>query len=477
MYMKLAVPRAGGLPLVGNLPSLLRDPLATLRRASAVGDVSRLEFGLFDAVTLHHPEHADHVLRKAQRNYPKGGPYWSSIRDLLGNGLPTSTGAFWLRQRRMMQPQFHRRRLEGLSMLVADALDRSLTFNDVGRDFRVLDIGARMPHLTMNAFSASMFGAETSPRDSKAIQSALSPALDHIFRGMLVKAVPQWVPLPGRRRFQGLVDQLRQILRGMIQRRRHAISHSPDPEEHDDLLALMIHAVDEDTGEGMTEQQLLDEVCSLYLAGYETTATGLQWALYFLTTHPEHWERLREETDAVLRGRVPRFDDLRRLRYARWTMQEALRLNPPAWWTPRVAQEDDEIGGYRIEAGTIVAPVTYTIHRHPAMWVNPETFDPLRFEPERVAGRHPLAWMAFGAGAHRCIGQELSLMEGTMALALMTQRFDLQSVGHVTRPKLSTVIRASNGVRVKIRHRRLRSRATLGRPHFVASDSSSQIPI
>lgn len=475
--MQRAVPRAGGLPLVGSLPGLLRDPLATLRRASAVGDVCRLGFGLFDAVTLHHPEHADYVLRKNQRNYPKGGPYWASLRDLLGNGLPTSEGAFWLRQRRMMQPQFHRRRLEGLTTLVTDALDRSLSFDDVGRDFSVVDIGARMPHLTMNVISATMFGGETSHRDSAAIQETLGFAIDHIFRGMLVKAVPEWVPVPGRRRFQAAVDGLHQILRRIIERRRQAIQQSQGIDEHDDLLALMVQAVDEDTGRGMTERQLLDEVTSLYLAGYETTATGLQWALHYLTTHPEHWERLREEADSVLRGREPRFDDLRRLRYARWAIQESLRLNPPAWWLPRVAQEDDEIGGYAIEAGTIVAPVTYTIHRHPALWVRPETFDPERFEPERVAGRHPMSWLAFGAGARRCIGQELSMMEATMALAMMSRRFELQSIGHVTQPRLSTVIRASNGVKVKIRRRRAPTRAQVGLPTLVASDSSSQIPL
>jgi len=433
---------------VGALPSFIRDPLATLRRAAEKGDVCHLELGFADVVTLNHPEHADHVLRRHQRNYPKGGSYWAGVRGILGKGLPTSEGSLWLRQRRMMQPHFHRQRLEALTSLIVDALDRSLRWSDIDTSFQVLDIGARMPLLTMNVVSAAMLGSRTSSARAAAFGREFDFAIDHIFRGMLAQVLPRWVPIPGRQRFGQAVDRMHRLLMEVIETRRRETTESAD------LLAMLIAATDDETGEGMSDEQLLDEVTSLFLAGYETTASGLQWALHFLAEHPWDLACLRDEVDATLRGAPPRFDDLPSLRYARWVIQEALRLYPPAWWLPRVATEDDEIGGFPIPAGTMVAPIVYTIQRHPEIWPQPERFDPERHDRARAAARHPLAWMPFGAGLRQCIGRELALMEATMALAMITQRYEIESVGHVTRARLHTVIRPANGVVLRVRRRR-----------------------
>ena len=185
--MPSAVPSVDGLPLFGNLPRFLHDPLGTLRRAAAVGDVSRLRLGFADAVTLHHPEHAHHVLRQHQRTYPKGGAYWASIRGLLGNGLPATEGDLWLRQRRMMQPQFHRQRLQALANLVVNAVDQALSWHDIDDDWSVIDVGARMPHLTMNVVSAAMLGTRTSTAQAQAIAIEFDYAVEHIFRGMVAQ--------------------------------------------------------------------------------------------------------------------------------------------------------------------------------------------------------------------------------------------------------------------------------------------------
>lgn len=442
-----SIPRAGGLPLIGSLPGFVRDPLGLLRRSAQLGDVSRLELGLLDAILLHHPDHVDHVFRLHHRRYIKEGPFWTSVRALLGNGLPTSSGDEWRRHRRMMQPQFHRRRLEGLTTLVIDALEESLDWDDVESSWQVLDIGARMPHLTMNVVSAAILGSHGSRGRAQAVAEALSIATDHLFRAMLVHRLPSWLPLPGRGRYeQAIADMRREGLRLIEDRRRQL-------HEGDDLLGLLIEATDEETGEGMTDAQLLDETMSMLLAGYETTSTGLQWCLHLLTQHPEQLGRLREECDAVLRGRSPRAEDLRKLRYARWVMQEALRLYPSQWWLPRMAAEDDEIGGHAIPKGAIVAPVMYTVHRHPEFWPDPERFDPERFDPARAAGRHPMAWVPFGAGPRKCIGQELALMEATLALAMITQRFELEASGHEVRPEVKISLRPADGVRLRIRRR------------------------
>jgi cytochrome P450 len=459
-----SIPRAGGIPLFGALPSFLRDPLALLRRAREAGDVSRLELGFLDAVTLHHPDHFDHVFRAHHRNYLKEGPFWDGVRDVVGNGLPTSGGEEWRLHRRMMQPQFHRQRLMALATLVIDALDESLDWNDVNRSWQTIDVGGRMPHLTMNVVSAAILGSHASRTRAQAVAREATFMNEHIFRAMITHRLPRWLPLPGRDRFAQAKATMRREVQGLIDERRQA-------DEGDDLLRLLIAATDHETGAQMDDEQLIDETTSLLLAGYETTATGLQWCLHLLAEHPELLGRLREECDAVLRGRSPRPEDLRRLTYARWTMQEALRLYPPVWWLPRMAAEDDEIGGYAIAKDTIVAPVMYTVHRHPELWPDAERFDPERFAPERSEGRHPLAWVPFGAGPRKCIGQELSLMESTLALAMIVQRFELASSGHVVRPAVNTVLRPADGVWLRIR-RRQPARRTLGldpRP----SDSSS----
>lgn len=462
-----SIPRAGGLPLFGALPSFIRDPLALLRRAREAGDVSRLELGLLDVVTLHHPDHFDHVLRAHHRKYCKEGPFWDGVRSVLGNGLPTSSGEEWLLHRRMMQPQFHRRRLMALTNVVIDALDESLDWDDVSSTWQTLDVGSRMPYLTMNVVSAAVLGSHASRARAQAIAREIHVVSAHAFRAMVMHRLPSWLPLPGRERFARANATLHREVQRVIDERRRR------DDEGDDLLGLLIAATDE-TGVGMTDQQLVDQTASLLLAGYETTAVGLQWSLQFLAEHPEQLGRLREECDAVLRGRLPRPDDLRRLTYARWVMQEALRLQPPSWWLPRMAAEDDEIGGYAIMKGSIVAPVVATVHRHPELWPGPDRFDPERFSPDRAAGRHPLAWVPFGAGPHKCIGQELSLMEATLALAMITQRYDLASAGHVARPKIDTMLRPADAVRLRIR-RRQPVRRTLGLDPRPSESSSAMM--
>jgi cytochrome P450 len=460
-----SIPRAGGLPLLGALPSFLRDPLALLRRAREVGDVSRLELGFLDAVTLHHPDHFDRVFRTHHRNYLKEGPFWDGVRAVIGNGLPTSSGEEWRLHRRMMQPQFHRQRLTALATLVIDALDEALDWDDVRSSWQTLDIGSRMPHLTMNVVSAAVLGSHASRARAQVVARELAFMSEHTFRAMLTHRLPRWMPLPGRDRFtQAKIAIRREVQRIIDERRRRAA-------EGDDLLGLLIASTDDETGAQMNDEQLVDETTSLLLAGFDTTSTALQWCLHLLVEHPEVLGRLREECDAVLRGRTPRPEDVRRLAYARWVMQEAMRMYPPVWWLPRMAAEDDEIDGHAIPKGTIVAPVMYTVHRHPDFWPDADRFDPERFSPERSVGRHPLAWVPFGAGPRKCIGQELSLMESTFALAMITQRFELASAGCVPRPKMESTMHPADGVMLRIR-RRQPARRTLGldpRP----SDSSS----
>lgn len=448
--MNSTVPSFSSAPVVGILPRFIYDPFGTFERARSAGNLNRLDLKFFDIIAIHNPETASHVLRENQRNYEKGGPFWSSVSMLIGEGLPVSNGELWRRQRRMMQPQFSRTRLEGLAPLVVEALEESLAWPDVTNSWQVLPIGDRMPHLAMNVVSATILGKRTSTSEAEVVTRNMDYAVQHLFRAMLTNELPRWLPIPGRKRFQEVVTELQQSMTALIEERRLRPARGSD-----DLLSMLVEAIDDETKEGMTSTQIRDEAMSLFLAGHETTATGLQWSLHFLGTHPEHLGRLREEVDKALGEAPPNFADLPKLGYARWIMQESLRLYPPIWWLPRVAVADDEIEGHSIPAGARIAPITYTIQRHPDFWSNANEFDPERFDTARSAGRHPLAWLPFGAGPRKCIGESLSMLESQLALAMLVQRYDIETPAHDPMPPaLSAVIRPKHSIMLRIRRRR-----------------------
>lgn len=214
---------------------------------------------------------------------------------------------------------------------------------------------------------------------------------------------------------------------------------------------MLINMVDEESGERMTKKQIRDELLTIFVAGYETTSITLAWSGYYLAGQPEIQQKVRAEVDHVLAGRVPTFADLPQLTYTRRVLQEALRLRSPAWFFARQTAEDDVIDGRFIPAGSLVMPLLYSTHRHPAVWDRPEQFDPDRFTPERTAARHRFAWTPFGAGQHMCIGREFALMEGQMALALLLQRFQFAPVAdYVPRLQLTSTMRTKDGILVNV---------------------------
>jgi cytochrome P450 len=217
---------------------------------------------------------------------------------------------------------------------------------------------------------------------------------------------------------------------------------------------MLLDMVDDETGEGMTDKQLHDEVTTLFLAGYETTSVALSWAFDFLSQHPDMMRKLQVEVDLVLGDRLPTMADLHQMPYSRMILQETLRIRPPAWQVMRTAVEDDEIDGYPIKAGTNIVALMYMCHFHPDEWTDPETFDPERFSPERSESRHKLAWMPFGAGQRLCIGKDFAMMEGQLALAMVAQRYQITKTSE--RPaeqQLAATLRPKGGVVVKLEKR------------------------
>jgi len=412
------------------------------------GDVVRLRMGgVFVSHLLLHPDAVKRVLQDAHAQYGKVPWYNEKLKAVIGEGLFTSEGSLWLRQRRLAQPAFHRQRLALLGTVITDEVGRMLRRWQTYVDFaQPLEVRAEMMRLTMAVVARALLGSEVR-QEADEIGRAIDVSIDYTFRRMQSYFdLPGRLPLPSTRRFQGALAVLDRIVYRIIQERRAS------GEARDDLLDMLMSARDEETGEGMSDRQVHDEAMTIFLAGHETTAVALTWTWYLLSRTPQVLERLRAELDRVLAGRTPTVEDLPRLAYTEMVIQEALRLYPPAWLLSRRAMEDDEIAGFHIPAHTTVYLCPFITHRHPDFWENPEGVDPDRFSPERSAGRPRYAYFPFGGGPRQCIGNGFAMMEAQLALAMMAQRYRLelapgQSV--LLDPKIT--LRPRDGLMMRVR--------------------------
>jgi cytochrome P450 len=363
---------------------------------------------------LTHPEHIRDVLVTHQKQFRRGrGLERTTI--LLGQGLLTSEGDFHLRQRRMMQPAFHRQRIAGHAQTMADYADRHIadwqddSVRDVWRDFNAL---------TLAIAGKTLFDSDVEG-DTGAISAALNASLD-AFR-LAVLPGGQFLthlPIPAARRFKAARAKLDAIIYRII------AEHRASPVERSDLMAMLLAATDDEgDGGGMTDAQVRDEAVTILLAGHETTATALTWTSWLLASNPDVAARLEAEVDAALGGRLPTMDDLPRLGYARQVFAEAMRLYPPAYTLGHRAVGEYDVGGYRFPKRTVFLLPQYVVHRDPRWWPDPERFDPDRFAPGADASRPKFAYFPFSAGPRQCIGEPFAWMEGVMVLATLVRRW------------------------------------------------------
>lgn len=420
------LPLAPPLPTrnaLGHLKDMRADPVALFLRAfNELGDTARLRFAHLTFTCAFHPRDVERVLRDNVANYTKHSPGYEKLKILLGNGLVTSTGDFWLRQRRIAQPAFHRRRIEGFAdTMVVAGLDMGERWRSFAREGSVVDVHQEMMKVTLRIAGETLLSHDPSA-EADEIGEALTLGL-HYFDESLHSLVPffERVPLPRNLRAQRALKKLDDIVRGIITERRRTAPKN-------DLLSLLMDARHDETGEGMTDDQLRDEVMTMFLAGHETTANALSWTLALLSLHPHAARRLERELDEVLEGRPPTLADLPSLVYTSQVLKESMRLFPPVWLMGRRAHDDDELGGYRVPKGSYVFVSQHVTHRHPAFWENPEGFDPDRFAPERLAeekerGRPKYAYFPFSGGPRQCIGNYMAEMEAQLLLATMLQRY------------------------------------------------------
>jgi cytochrome P450 len=423
------------------------DPLDYLLASfRTFGDVVCTRAVPFRSLFLAHPDHIKHVLQDNARNYVKGIVI-AKLKVLIGEGLFTSEGDFWRRQRRLSQPAFHRDRLAGFATAMTETTAAMLDdWAPRARSGAPFDVAADMSALTLGIVGRALFS-----RVLDAEADEVGPALMETLAIVNERAIrflpaPTWWPSRTNRRLRRAIAVLDRVVYDIIEARRRTGEQPRDP------LAMLLLARDEETGAGMTDRQLRDEVMTFLLAGHETTAVALTWTWYLLDRNPDVAERLRAEVGAAIGTRTPTLEDLPRLRYVRMVVEEAMRLYPPVWGFMRQALGEDRVGGYRIPKNSVVTISPYVTHRHPAFWDDPERFDPERFRPERGNGRPRFAYLPFSGGPRLCIGNEFALMEAQLVVAMTVQRYRLHLVpGTRVEPESRLTLRPRGGLPMAVR--------------------------
>ncbi|MCE7935225.1 MAG: cytochrome P450 [Chlorobi bacterium CHB2] len=432
-----------GRPLVGVLPQMRRRPLQFMAElARTHGDAVQVKIAHLQACLLSHPDLVEEVLVTQNRKFIKP-LLLKQAAQVLGNGLLTSDGEFWLRQRRLAQPAFHRDRIAGYAELMATFSDQ---MTDRWRSGQAMDIHEEMMGLTLKVVARALFGADVSGQ-TEAVGRALDLAMQRFTERLSLMRLFDQLPLPRNIRFRQRQRELDAIIYGMIEARRNSQA------EADDLLSMLLHAQDTD-GSQMTDQQLHDEVITLFLAGHETTAIALSWTWMLLANHPEAEARLHEELDRVLGSRPPTFADIPNLPWTEMVVKESMRLYPPAWRVGRQALEDCTIGGYHIPKGMQVVASQWVIHRDPRWYARPNDFLPERWQGDLARQLPKFAYFPFGGGPRRCIGDEFAKMEAVLILAAVARRFRITLVPNQQIDYFPSItLRPKHGIQVRVEPR------------------------
>jgi len=418
-----------GWPLVGNTLEFARDPLAMFTRLSQQYErVVRIEIGGRKQFVALRPEDVKYVLQENNRNYVRS-PAFQVLKLFLGEGLLTSDGDFWRQQRRLAQPAFHRQKL---AILAQTMVEEATTWVDeiAQQDLsKPVNVSQSLMDVTMRIVCKTLFGTDVVGR-----LDGLSHALETInflANQMLLNPIrlPRSWPTPNNIRYQRSSALADNLIYGFIANRRQT------GESRDDLLDMLLNAVDEETGAGMSDKQLRDECVTLFSAGHETTAVSMAWTLYLLAQHPDIMAKVRAEAEQHLGDMAsqPAPEAFRALTYTQQVIQESMRLYPPAWALSRMAVADDQLGPHRVPAGDTVLMSPYLLHHDPRNWDQPEVFDPERFAPDRSDGprgkeRHAYAYLPFGGGPRLCIGNQFALMEMQIMLGLFARVFTVETL-------------------------------------------------
>lgn len=433
------------MPLSGLL-AYRKGPLPFFQNLAAqYGDISYFRLGPQEAFFVNHPDYIRDVLVTNSAVFHKGLALQRAKR-LLGEGLLTSEDDFHRRQRRLAQPAFHRARIASYAGVMTDYASET---EALWQDGDTVDVSAEMMRLTLGIVGKTLFDADV-VSDAQEVGEAMTVVMD-IFNTITIPffELLEKLPLPQLRRFDSAKVKLDAIIYRLIEERRRS------GEDRGDLLSMLLLAQDTEVdGGAMTNEQLRDELMTIFLAGHETTANALTWTWYLLSQNPAAEAGLHEELDRVLGDRVPAFDDVGKLKYTEMVLAESMRLYPPAWALGRLAMKDFEIGGYRVPAKSLVLMSQFVMHRDPRYFADPLKFEPGRWTPAARDSRPQFSYFPFGGGPRRCIGEGFAWMEGILLIASLAQRWQLRLVAnHPVALKPVITLRPKHGMRMIVTKR------------------------
>lgn len=438
----LGSPVPGDIPLLGHAPALLRDPLGFVASLPAHGALVRLRLGRQPVVAVCDPELTRKVLLD-DRTFDKGGPLFERVQELLGNGLGTCPHQLHRRQRRLCQPAFQQERLRAYLAVMAAETQAAV---DSWHDGQVIDVTTEMMTLTARAAVATMFSSALPSAAVDLVVADFTTLLDAFIRRVITPQPLLNLPTPANRRYNRALNRLRGTVAKIIAVRR------AEGGDHGDLLSALMAATDRGTSSGLSDTELADQVLTFFIAGTEPTAATVAFAVHLLATHPQAENSTRAEADRVLHGRPVTFEHLPALTQAARVITETLRLYPPGWLFTRTVVHDTELGGTFLPAGATLAYSPYLIQRRPDLYIDPDRFAPDRWlhtRPDRAA------YVPFGAGPRKCIGERFALIEAVVALVSIISRWRLIPLSDKPlRIGLSTTISPS-GLRMRVTDRGL----------------------
>src|SRR5262245_3331901 len=438
-------PGPKGSLIMGVMRDYNRDTFGFIKRCRDYGDIVHTRFLYVHAYFLFNPDDIEAILTTNAKSYQKARSLRSPFfYRLVGNGLVTSEGDFWRRQRRLAQPAFHRQRISSYGDVMVQYAARAI---EQWESAETRDISKDMTRLTLQIVVKTLFNSDVS-QDADHVGEILST----LVKPFASQATLKWIldnrmPTPAHRRYFNSVSEIDRIVFRIISERRAS------GYDEGDLLSMLLQAQDDD-GSQMTDQQLRDEVMTLFLAGHETTALALSWSWYLLATHPEAEKKFHAELDSVLNGRLPTVSDLPSLKYTEMIAKEAMRLYPPAYAVGREAIEDTELGGFRVPRGTQIFAFQWITHRDPRFFDRPDEFEPERWSGEKAESLPKYAYFPFGGGPRQCIGNYFAMMEIVLLLATIGQRFKLSSLPDYVVEVLPVLsLRPKTGIKVTIEKR------------------------
>ncbi|MDO7846345.1 cytochrome P450 [Hymenobacter sp. M29] len=440
--------------------ALAKDPLPVLNDTLAhYGDTVELYIGGVEkSILTRDPGLTQHILQKNNRNYAKS-KFTRGFSRYIGHGLLTNDGPDWLRQRRLIQPGFHRQRVAALTGLMQEITSETLAplvaRAQANEGATTVEVHELMTRLTFRIIARSVFSTNFPEAELDRLARLITEIQAFFVRSIRQPYLKPWFHFRGRFKYHdALATELRELLGNLIAQRQrdNAQPHATPP---DDLLQMLLDVRYEDTGEPMTPERVLDEALILLIAGHETSANALTWLTYLLAHHPQEAAAIRTDMDAVLAGRKPVFEDLPRLGRALHAVQETMRRYPPAWMVDRVALADDEYQGLHIPKGTLFSLYFHGLHHDPKYWPEPEQFRPSRFAPGQARPVQANAYIPFGGGPRLCIGMQFALTEMQLVTLELLRLFEIEWVAGqrpVTMQPLIT-LRPKGDFRVQLRLR------------------------